>query len=76
VRSIRKWLYLLVFVFVFAGLASPEASIVWGSCPGDNLEICPDEYDIEVCGADTNDPVDQCSCEHHGYTWSGDSCEE
>jgi len=73
----KRMVYAAVLAIGLAWGGSVNATIIWSNCPGGDLtdEICPDQYDIEVCNADVNEPVDQCSCEHHGYTWTGDSCE-
>ena len=75
----KRYFYTFVSVLTLALSSVANATIIWTNCPGDGggAGICPDEYDVNTCGfTSTEDPVNQCSCEHHGYTWDGDSCEE
>jgi hypothetical protein len=74
--SARKLAYLFVFVaaLVVAGQSS-QATIIWGNC-ADAARLsgpCPDSYDYEVCGVDRD--LNECNCEHHGYTWVNGECE-
>ena len=76
----KKYIYAVAFALTLVLGTVANATIIWSSCPGgDGLDgICPDEYDVNVCGGTAaEDPLNFCSCMHHindlnaDYVWVG-----
>ena len=68
----------VVAVVGSGNLSAERFTLVWGNCPQKAEQrvmedVCPDDYDYNVCGYDPA-ALNDCNCEHHGGVMGPDGC--